>query len=121
MAYRPSLVVITLRDPSMSVGLAASTRTPGMAAPEGSLTCPEIVLCAKVVREHAITIARAITGQIARVGLGMRLKIYCGAKTLIRRIRDANRGSERSPSSLGLTFRFRMARDRSSYAFSSHA
>src|SRR5437667_54140 len=50
MLYRPSALVTTVRDFSMSSGLDASTATPGSTAPLVSVTNPAIVLCAAVVR-----------------------------------------------------------------------
>src|SRR5262245_48630090 len=47
--YRPSPLVTTVRDFSMSSGLDASTVTPGSTAPEASRTAPAIVLCARTV------------------------------------------------------------------------
>src|SRR5439155_13074306 len=44
MLYRPSPSVWTVRDFSISAGLAASTVTPGRARPELSLTEPEMPL-----------------------------------------------------------------------------
>jgi hypothetical protein len=41
---------VTVRDLSISAGLEAVTFTPGMIAPEGSLTTPAILLCAETNR-----------------------------------------------------------------------
>jgi hypothetical protein len=46
MAYRPSLLVLTVRVRSMSTSLLASTVALATTAPEESLTTPEMVLCA---------------------------------------------------------------------------
>src|SRR5579864_8119834 len=47
MVYRPSLLVTTARDFSISASLAASTLTPDITAPVESFTTPEIVLWAE--------------------------------------------------------------------------
>src|SRR5688572_17494711 len=44
--YRPCPSVTTVRLPSMSAGLVASTATPGSTAPVSSLTAPAMTLCA---------------------------------------------------------------------------
>src|SRR5438045_2068618 len=47
MRYWPALSVVTAREPSIRAGLLASIETPGMTAPELSLTTPAIALCAR--------------------------------------------------------------------------
>src|SRR5215472_4940024 len=44
---------MTVRDRSINAGLAASTETSAMTAPEASLACPEIVLCADAAGESS--------------------------------------------------------------------
>jgi hypothetical protein len=46
MEYRPSPLVVTVRDLSISASLDASTLTPAITAPELSFATPAIVLCA---------------------------------------------------------------------------
>src|SRR5690348_729812 len=65
MAYRPSPLVITDRDLSMSASLEASTETPAITAPEVSFTWPEIVLCADAQNEESNTRATPATMRAA--------------------------------------------------------
>jgi len=50
MEYRPSPLVVTVRDFSIRTSLVASTDAPATTAPLASLITPEIVLCA-IARE----------------------------------------------------------------------
>src|SRR5215469_4159270 len=61
MAYLPSPLVVAVRDRSISAGLAASTVTPAMIAPELSRTCPEIVLCAHAMDANRTKMANPTT------------------------------------------------------------
>ena len=58
IVYRPDSLVVTMRDPSISASLAASTFTLGMTAPLLSFTIPEIVLCAQALGENSARITR---------------------------------------------------------------
>src|ERR1700692_444451 len=65
MEYRPSLLVVTVRDLSISASLAASTLTPAMTAPELSFATPAIVLCAEAVDENRERTTKAARTYVA--------------------------------------------------------
>src|SRR5579883_340401 len=71
MAKRPWLSLVTVRDFSISAGLDASTFTPGTTDPVGSVTTPEIVLCARSGGSRAI--ARAARNRNHFIGLNIRI------------------------------------------------
>src|SRR5437762_8326650 len=69
MLYRPSPSVTTERTFSIRAGLAASTVTPGITAPDASRTTPEIpaACCADALEGNESTPASIATATLVRI------------------------------------------------------
>src|SRR5438067_3910256 len=69
MLYRPSPSVTTERTFSIRAGLAASTVTPGITAPDASRTTPEMpaACCAHALEGKDSTLASMATATLVRI------------------------------------------------------